>query len=116
MLSNILIYYKSFWTGYVNFKGRASKAAFWWPVGINLVLMFALTFQPVTQVSAVFDLITFLPTLSLLARRLHDVGKPTWWILIPFIPVLGIILIFPFLITRGVLVENEYGPPPEQWL
>jgi uncharacterized membrane protein YhaH (DUF805 family) len=33
----------------------------------------------------------FLPSLAVIVRRLHDVGKSGWWFFIAFIPLVGAI-------------------------
>lgn len=45
-------------------------------------------------------------------RRLHDMGKPGWWVLILFVPVVGVILSLVMLFKKGTEGPNEYGPDP----
>jgi uncharacterized membrane protein YhaH (DUF805 family) len=47
------------------------------------------------NVAAVFSFATFLPSIAVTARRLHDVDRSGWWQLLYFLPVIGwIVLIF----------------------
>lgn len=48
--------------------------------------------------------------LSLLIRRLHDMGKAWTWIFIALIPFVGGIILFIFTLSASVEVDNEYGP------
>ena len=48
---------------------------------------------------------------ALLSRRLHDVGKSAWWLLLAFIPLIGSTIIFFWTIFTSV-PDNKYGPQP----
>jgi uncharacterized membrane protein YhaH (DUF805 family) len=56
----------------------------------------------------VYSLIVLVPSLSVLIRRLHDIGKSGWWYFISFIPLIGGIVLFVF-----TLLDSE--PSPNQW-
>ena len=51
-------------------------------------------------------LITLLPTLGAIVRRLHDIGRNGWWVLCPIIPEI-------FIFKDSDKVENEYGKSPK---
>lgn len=85
---------------YADFTGRAPRAEFWWYVlalvvaGIivaivesilNLSHMIFYVFGPL---SLLFRLATIVPTLAVSARRLHDTNRSGWWVLLPLIPEL----------------------------
>ncbi len=57
-------------------------------------------------------LLTLLPQLSVLVRRLHDSGRSGVWLLIALFPIIGFFVIFVFTLLEGDRVENEYGPVP----
>jgi uncharacterized membrane protein YhaH (DUF805 family) len=46
-------------------------------------------------------------------RRLHDVGKSGWMLLIVLIPLVGIIWLLVLLATESNLGDNKYGPNPK---
>ena len=86
---------------YVTFSGRATRSEFWWfylfTVLVNLVASFVgnLIFMSTYNIffiylSTITSLILLLPSLAVAVRRLHDVGRSGWWILIAF-TVIGII-------------------------
>ena len=56
--------------------------------------------------SGLYRLATFIPSLAVAVRRMHDVGKSGWFLLIP---IYGFIL----LCTNGDVGENKYGPDPK---
>jgi uncharacterized membrane protein YhaH (DUF805 family) len=55
----------------------------------------------------------FLPSLSVVVRRLHDVGKSGWFYLIILIPLIGIIWMLVLLVSNGDVGENKYGADPK---
>jgi uncharacterized membrane protein YhaH (DUF805 family) len=79
---------------YAKFDGCASRAEFWWWFVFTLVAtatLRALSYN----VAAVFSFATFLPSIAVTARRLHDVDRSGWWQLLYFFPVIGwMVLIF----------------------
>ena len=48
-----------------------------------------LTIVHLGGLSGLYSLAVLLPTLGLAVRRLHDIGKSGWWILVAFVPILG---------------------------
>lgn len=72
---------------YVNFQGRACRSEYWYFV------LFILLGGIVTGIidksgnshtfRSLFDLVTLLPALSVAVRRMHDINRSGWWILIP---------------------------------
>jgi uncharacterized membrane protein YhaH (DUF805 family) len=54
-----------------------------------------------------------IPSLAVLVRRLHDVGKSGWWFFIVLIPLIGAIWILILVCTDGNPGENIYGPSPK---
>jgi uncharacterized membrane protein YhaH (DUF805 family) len=62
--------------------------------------------------NSIFSLLTFLPGLCLAIRRLHDVNRSGWWLLIGF-TIVG--LFFPLLYwncSKGTTGENRFGADP----
>ena len=104
---------------YFTFSGRATRSEFWFffvfasvlSSIINFVLLFVGDFFSGT-VASIFQLLVVgnsllfkIPVLSASVRRLHDVAKPGWFLLIP---ILG----FYYLFIDGTPILNEYGPVP----
>jgi uncharacterized membrane protein YhaH (DUF805 family) len=48
------------------------------------------------------------------ARRLHDIGKSGWWLLISLIPVIGWILLLIFFVKDGQPGVNQWGSNPKE--
>lgn len=110
---------KSVLSKYVTFSGRASRSEYWWFI-VALILAYvvvAIVGGAVSeQVGGVLYLIvalgTFLPALAVLIRRLHDVDRSGWWILIQLIPLVGPILLIVWLASRGTAGANRFGADP----
>ena len=60
-----------------------------------------------------YSLATLIPTLGVVVRRLHDVGKSGWFYFIGLIPVVGGIWLLVLMCTEGDHGENDYGPDPK---
>ncbi len=61
---------------------------------------------------SIYSLGVFIPSLAVLARRLHDVGKSGWFSLIILIPIIGFIWLLILLATDSEPGTNQYGPNP----
>jgi uncharacterized membrane protein YhaH (DUF805 family) len=62
--------------------------------------------------NTIFSLATLLPSLGVSIRRLHDIGRTGWWILLSFVPIVGIIVLIIWWCQKGEPGPNAYGPPP----
>ena len=52
------------------------------------------------------------PWYAVAIRRLHDVGKSSWWLLLNFVPIIGGICFFILTVLPGQAGENQWGPNP----
>ena len=74
---------------YCRFKGRASRAEFWWfslfTLLLNIVVLLVGAIAPglVSIISAALGLWLVLPTVSAATRRLHDRNLSGWWQALP---------------------------------
>jgi uncharacterized membrane protein YhaH (DUF805 family) len=53
-----------------------------------------------------------IPSLSVGARRLHDIGRSGWWQLLWFIPLVGQILLVVWFCCSGERGPNRHGASP----
>lgn len=87
-------------TKYADFKGCASVPEFWWWFLFTLLAGAALgVFSD--KASAVFSIATFLPSIAVAARRLHDTDRSGWFQLLWLIPLIGWIVLIVFLVQDG---------------
>ena len=54
----------------------------------------------------------FIPKLSLYIRRLHDINRSGWWLLIVLIPFIGLITLIFFFCLKGSKNRNDFGEIP----
>ena len=80
---------------YVDFSGCASRPEFWWWVLFTVVASLALR-SVSYNLSGAFSLATFLPSIAVAARRLHETDRSAWWELLYFLPVIGWIILIIF--------------------
>jgi uncharacterized membrane protein YhaH (DUF805 family) len=127
-------YYIHVLKNYVNFQGRARRAEYWQFTLINMLIFLPLygviifmVYDSMTSGSGemsplvtilggilgLYALATFLPGLAVLVRRLHDVNKSGWFILIQLIPLAGPIILLVKLCTEGDKGTNQYGSDPK---
>lgn len=100
-------------TKYVDFQGRGSRREFWWFALFSLLCQFIGQILGGDFLSGVIGLGLILPGLAASARRLHDVGRSAWWLLILLLPIVGIlVLALFFYIRRGDLGPNRFGADP----
>ena len=65
-----------------------------------------------------FTFLTFLalaiPGFAVGVRRMHDIDKSGWWIMISFIPILGAFVFLYLAVQDGTPGTNRFGPNPKQ--
>ena len=99
---------------YFNFEGRARRSEYWWFVLANfcasIVLSFLGNLINFPWLTSILSLALLIPSLGLTARRLHDIGKSGWLMLISIIPIVGAILLIIWCAKDGDPQPNQYGP------
>lgn len=110
---------------YADFSGRARRTEYWMFVLFNLIFaIVAIILDNVigTAIEGVgygllyfiYALAVLIPALAVAVRRLHDIGKSGWMILIGLIPFIGGIWLLVLFVTEGNEGENEYGKDPKE--
>ncbi len=129
---------------YAVFTGREGRRTFWFFVLFNFI--FSLIISLIDRIlhwdilSTIYSLAVFLPSLGASIRRLHDIDKSGWWVLLSFIPLVSFLFVIPlafvsrsaafggFILilllclacsiwlivlhaTQGTPGENKYGEP-----
>ena len=70
--------------------------------------------RPTGVLEGLFWLGTLVPSLAVGVRRLHDINRTGWWLLLVFVPGIGWIVLIVWAIKRGDKGQNKYGPDPRQ--
>ena len=99
---------------YFVFEGRASRSEYWW---------FQLIVSPSYYISTLMQnelgyfflgitLFTLIPAISAGVRRLHDINRSGFFLLLSFIPFIGGLILLFFFIAEGTKGKNKFGPNP----
>ena len=60
-----------------------------------------------------FGLISLIPSFAVGVRRLHDIDRSGWWLLLILVPVLGWGVLFVFHLLDGTPGDNRFGADPK---
>lgn len=104
---------------YMEFSGRASRSEYWYyslgyVIGSIVVSIVGglLGNIPHMVLMGLYSLGLLLPALAVSVRRLHDLDKSGWWLLISLIPLLGALALLFFYVQKGTTGPNRYGSDP----
>lgn len=130
---NLFIAVKTCFRNYVTFRGRAPRSEYWWFVlffflGSALLAVIEGVFLGVGETARIpggwewhsdggpltglFALAMILPMLAVTVRRLHDIGKSGWWVLIGLVPFFGALVLLYFYVQPSEPGQNVFGPNP----
>jgi uncharacterized membrane protein YhaH (DUF805 family) len=108
-------YYIHVLKNYAVVEGRARRAEYWWFVLFNLIASISLSVVDgvagTVYLGVIYSLAVLIPSIAVGVRRLHDIGRTGWWLLI-ILTIVGILVILYFSVLGGDEGENEYGPDP----
>lgn len=106
---------KSGFNKYATFSGRASRSEFWFwtlfSILANLAASIIDALFGLGLVSVVVSLALLLPGLAVSVRRLHDIDRTGWWLLLIFTGI-GIILLIVWDCFKGTAGPNRFGADP----
>lgn len=112
---------------YATFSGRACRAEYWyWTLFVSLVIISFYTLGIIITIAledvigpelgllvmVIPQFLFFIPSLSVCVRRLHDIGKSGWMLLVGLIPYIGGIILL-ILYCKDSKEDNEYGTNPK---
>ena len=110
---------------YADFNGRARRKEYWMFVLFNIIFaVVAVILDNIfgTAIEGIgyglfyilYALAVLIPGIAVSVRRLHDIGKSGWMILIALIPLIGVIWLLVLMVTDSSPGENKYGPNPKE--
>lgn len=118
---------------YAAFDGRARRKEYWSFALFYLVFMLAAVILGASidaaagnvgsgsaQPRAIFTILAailyvlamLIPSLSLLVRRIHDIGMSGWFALLMFVPYIGGLIALIFTLIPTQMRANDHGPAP----
>ena len=110
---------------YADFRGRARRKEYWMYVLFNVLFaVIAMILDNVLDIAikglnygpiyGLYYLATLIPSLAVGVRRLHDVGKSGWMMLVAFVPCIGGIWLLVLFCTDSEAGENKWGANPKE--
>lgn len=118
---------------FANFNGRARRKEYWSFQLVNVLLLIVPYILLITSLFNAeqtgglgivgiigciffigFALLTFIPSLAVLVRRLHDTNRSGWNFLMGLIPFVGGLILLYFYFTDGTQGRNNYGEDPKR--
>jgi uncharacterized membrane protein YhaH (DUF805 family) len=95
---------------YVDFSGRARRPEYWWFTLAQLIVLIIAGFLG-KFIYTIVALALLLPAIAVGARRLHDIGRSGWFLLLGLVPLVNLVLLY-FLVQPSQPEANEYGELP----
>jgi len=105
---------------YSDFSGRARRREYWmfvlanFIVGIVLGIIVAILPKIGGVIQGLYSLAVLVPSLAVCVRRLHDIGKSGWWMLLCLIPLIGGIWLIVLFCQDSQPGANQWGENPKQ--
>ena len=100
-------------SNYVNFTDRACRSEYWYWILFVFIgfivaeIIDAVIGKPIFY--TVFSLAVLIPNIAIGVRRLHDLDRSGWWLLISFIPLVGAIILIVWFCSKGTDGPNRFG-------
>ena len=98
---------------YFDFETRSSRKEFWYWQLFRILMFLSITYLESLGLSGLLFISNFIfliPEIAVSIRRLHDINKSGWWILLT-ITIVGIIPLTYFYCIKGDDGVNDYGQP-----
>jgi uncharacterized membrane protein YhaH (DUF805 family) len=110
---------RSGFQNYVNFSGRAPRSEYWYWTLFSILVSIASALIDValfpslnaSPINTIVELALLLPGLAVSVRRLHDLDRTGWWLLL-ILTGIGAIVLLVWFCMRGTVAPNRFGPDP----
>lgn len=109
-------WYFQAWKQSFVYSGRAHRKEYWIFTIINILMVFALASINLSLdsefpfLAIIYLIASLFPSISLLVRRLHDIGKSGWLALFALVPYLGGVIVLIFALIPSESGDNVFGP------
>jgi uncharacterized membrane protein YhaH (DUF805 family) len=106
---------QSGFNNYATFTGRAARSEYWYWALFSFIVQVAGALidgaLDINVVEAIVALALLLPSIGMSVRRLHDIDRTGWWVLLAFTGI-GAILLIVWACFKGTDGPNRFGPDP----
>jgi uncharacterized membrane protein YhaH (DUF805 family) len=103
---------------YANFDGRSTRKEYWMYILFYALILFGLLIidnlmnnSIIGIIVGLFQIVFIIPSLSIAVRRLHDVNKNGWFLLLSFIPLANLYILY-LLVQSSSSSSNQWGATP----
>ncbi|SFC71782.1 Uncharacterized membrane protein YhaH, DUF805 family [Polaromonas sp. OV174] len=102
---------------YFDVSGRARRTEYWMYflvyLGIAIVAGLLDSFTKGQLIGGLVALVHLIPSVTVGVRRLHDIGRSGWWLLVALIPLIGWLIALYWAVKEGDAQDNAYGSNPK---
>ena len=109
---------------YADFSGRSRRMEYWYfalfviiiSIVLSIIDLLIGTYHRTTGaglLSSIFSLAILIPSIAATVRRLHDIDRTGWWVLIGLVPLIGWIVLLIFHVQDSTPGTNRYGSNPK---
>ena len=107
---------------YATFSGRASRSEFWWFYLFFILMSWAASIvgavilgmgieAGASELSLILQFAFLVPWWAVASRRMHDINKSGWWMLIMFTGI-GVFFLIYWWAKQGDNAQNRFGDTP----
>ena len=127
--NNMMPFMSAMKSGFKNsfsLSGRASRSEYWfWALGgmiFQMTMIIGSIVLAIVEIPVLPGLMILAPILlvpgsiTLVVRRLHDVGMSGWFWFVALVPLIGAIYLIYLFVQEGDAGENAYGAVPTNML
>lgn len=127
--ANMMSFMDAMKSGFKNsfsLSGRASRSEYWFWVLGGLIWQFTMMIGgiilgfmevPILPTLMILSIFLLVPgSITLVVRRLHDLGKSGWFWFVALVPVVGGLYLIYLFVQEGDMGENMYGSVPTNML
>ncbi len=111
-------YYIQAFKRFSDFSGRSRRSEYWYYVLFNILVSIVAVVIDVFIEMPIFTLlyllVSIIPSIAVLVRRLHDTGKSGWYYFMGMIPIAGPIILLVYLTTDSQPGNNQWGQNPKE--
>jgi len=102
---------------YFNVEGRARRTEYWMYFLVYLgIIIVASILDAVVGMGLIGGLVALahlIPSITVGVRRMHDIGRSGWFLLVGLIPLIGWIILLYWAVKEGDPQDNAYGSNPK---
>ena len=102
---------------YFNVEGRARRTEYWMYflvyLGIIIVASILDAIVGMGLIGGLVALAHLIPSITVGVRRMHDIGRSGWFLLVGLIPLIGWIILLYWAVKEGDPQDNAYGSNPK---